>query len=160
IFLLPGVESCARTGHKPGPGRQGRVATGTGARAPGSRGGGPLPPRESASNQPTPGVRMSPNVLIVDDDEMVRMNLELVLGLEGYEVATADSGLSALRVVDTARPDLVVLDILMPGLNGWDTIARLRGRADTRTLAVVALSGDRRDTGSFRRAGFNACSPK
>jgi DNA-binding response OmpR family regulator len=103
---------------------------------------------------------MSPNVLIVDDDEMIRMNLELVLGLEGYGVLTADSGRSALRIIETTPVDLVVLDILMPGMNGWDTIGKLRARAETRTLPVIALSGDRRDPGRFRRAGFNACSLK
>ncbi len=99
---------------------------------------------------------MSLNVLIVDDDELVRMNLELVLSLEGYRVGTADSGMSALRIIETQRPDVVVLDITMSGMNGWDTIRKLRGRSDTTAIPVVALSGDRRDPASFRRAGFNA----
>lgn len=103
---------------------------------------------------------MSLHVLIVDDDELVRMNLELVLSLEGYRVGTADSGMSALRIIETRRPDLVVLDITMSGMNGWDTIRKLRSRSDTSVLPVVALSGDRRDPANFRRAGFNAYLPK
>lgn len=99
---------------------------------------------------------MTAHILIVDDDELVRMNLELVLSLEGYAVMTADSGLSALRKVETRPVDLVVLDITMPGMNGWDTLRRLRARRETAALPIVALTADRRESGAFRRAGFNA----
>jgi len=103
---------------------------------------------------------MTARILIVDDDELVRVNLELVLSLEGYQVVTADSGLAALRLVETRGVDLVVLDITMSGMNGWDTLRRLRARRETASLPIIALTADRRESAAFRRAGFNAHVPK
>jgi CheY-like chemotaxis protein len=99
-------------------------------------------------------------ILVVDDDELVRKNLELVLSMEGYGVTTADSGFAVVEVLDDVGADLVVLDISMPGMDGWETLQWLRRRPSTAKLPIVALSGDRHDTSDFRRAGFNAYLPK
>jgi len=99
---------------------------------------------------------MQSMILVVDDDEMVRLNLEAVLRMEGYGVRTAESGPEALGAASTAVTDLIVLDISMPGMDGWETLRRLRRCPETSHLPVVALTGDCADAQQFRRAGFNA----
>jgi CheY-like chemotaxis protein len=99
---------------------------------------------------------MAYTILVVDDDELVRSSLDVALRMEGYRVNTAESGRSALDMLSREVPDLVVLDLSMPDLDGWETIARLRTTAEIATLPVVALSGDQVDAQRVREAGFNA----
>jgi two-component system response regulator MprA len=99
---------------------------------------------------------MTYTVLVVDDDEMVRTSLEVALNLEGYRVRTAEGGQAALESLESVSADLVVLDISMPDLDGWETIRRLRGNPSSAALPVVALSGDQLEAHQLRRAGFNA----
>ena len=73
-----------------------------------------------------------PKVLVVDDDPSVRALVADVLELEGYLVETADDGPSALLAVAAERPDCVVLDVMMPGLDGHEVLAR---RCGTRRAA-------------------------
>jgi len=75
----------------------------------------------------------------------------------GHDTRTADDGLQALEVAESLRPDLVLLDIGMPRLNGYDTCRQLREQAWARGVVIVALTGwgqddDRRRS---REAGFN-----
>lgn len=81
---------------------------------------------------------MPRRILVVDDDrviqELVRVNLEL----EGYEVATAGDGEEALRRFEAFQPALVLLDIMMPKLDGWAVARRLRGRAPVVLLSARA----------------------
>src|SRR5579875_2540064 len=67
-------------------------------------------------------------VLVVDDDRAVRESLERALQLHGYEVALAADGDAALAAVEARTPDAVVLDVMMPGLDGLDVTRRLRRR--------------------------------
>ena len=80
-------------------------------------------------------------VLVVDDDpdirEVARMSLELV---GGYEVETATSGLDALEVIRGYQPDALLLDVMMPGLDGPGLVARLRDDTATEALPVVLLT--------------------
>lgn len=79
-------------------------------------------------------------ILLVDDERTVLQGLEKVLLAEGYEVATATDGEAGLAIAAVKNPDLVILDILMPGLNGFEVCQRLRMRnADVRILIVTAL---------------------
>jgi two-component system response regulator MprA len=70
-------------------------------------------------------------VLIVEDDAAVRRMLERSLGAEGFEVAGAADGGAALALAEGAAPDLVVLDVAMPGLNGFEVCRRLRAKGLT-----------------------------
>ncbi len=63
---------------------------------------------------------------VADDDRAIRVSLECALGLEGYEVLTAADGAVALAVIGEARPDLVVLDVMMPRLDGLTVCRVLR----------------------------------
>ncbi len=91
-------------------------------------------------------------VLIVDDDDGVRRALSRALGLEGFAVRVAADGETALREVEDRAPDIVLLDIGLPGIGGIDVVRRLR--ADGRTLPVCILSA--RDEVDDRVAGLAA----
>ena len=78
-------------------------------------------------------------VLIADDEPHVRELLRDFLTREGYEVATVATGAEALDAVPTLRPDVVLVDMLMPGLSGKDVLDALR-RAGT-TVPVILISG-------------------
>lgn len=83
-------------------------------------------------------------ILAVDDTPENLRLLEAILGPRGYLLVTADSGTAGLEAVHREHPDLVMLDIVMPGLNGYDVCRRLRDDAATRFLPIVMItaSGD------------------
>ncbi len=91
-------------------------------------------------------------ILVVDDEPAVRESLASSLEFEEYEVTTAGDGLAALEEVDRARPDLAILDILMPRMDGLTTCRRLRARGAT--LPVLMLTA--RDTIGDRVTGLDA----
>jgi DNA-binding response OmpR family regulator len=96
-------------------------------------------------------------ILIVDDDPRLLHIVAMYLGIEGYEVTTAENGEEGLRQVETERPDLVILDIMMPGMDGIEACRRIRSGAETQHLPVVmfsALSSDD-DIERARQAGAN-----
>jgi adenylate cyclase len=79
-------------------------------------------------------------ILVVDDvPENVRL-LEAVLVPRGYEVVTAGDGLQALEVVEAEEPDLILLDVMMPGLDGYGVCTRLRANDDTAVLPVIMVT--------------------
>lgn len=83
---------------------------------------------------------MSARVLVVDDQEDIREMARLVLQDAGFDVATAPSGEEALRLARAALFDLVLLDINMPGLDGWATLKLLRADGATSDLPVAMFS--------------------
>ena len=109
---------------------------------------GPL----STAGAVTYPVRMSTAVLVVDDDGPIRRMLERTLSAEGYEVSAAADGGSALVEIERAVPDLVVLDIGLPDLDGLAVCRRLR----TKGLALPVLMLTARDAISARVAGLDA----
>jgi len=81
-------------------------------------------------------------VLVVDDDERVRTVVSWQLEADGYAVTQARDGAAALEHIATDRPDLMVLDLSMPGVGGLDVLRRVRGAPGaTGTLPVIVLSG-------------------
>ena len=79
-------------------------------------------------------------ILVVDDEEDILHFLELVLREKGYDVATASSGHEALTRAQVDRPDLILLDIMMPQMDGWEVLKLLRVEADTARIPVAMLS--------------------
>ena len=79
-------------------------------------------------------------ILVVDDEIYIVHILEFTLTMEGYEVLTAADGEEALRRVEQDRPDLVVLDIMMPKMDGYEVLRRLRADEEFRSLPVILLS--------------------
>jgi DNA-binding response OmpR family regulator len=80
-----------------------------------------------------------PRVLIVDDDQAVRTLLELALSHTGFQVFSAPNGSSALLQLRVVQPDLLILDILMPGLDGWETLQQIREFSSIPILILTAL---------------------
>jgi two-component system response regulator MprA len=91
-------------------------------------------------------------VLVVDDEPPVRTALERALRLAGYDVALAEGGEQALREVAGAAPDAIVLDVLMPGVDGLEVCRRIRSAGDTTPILMLTA----RDAISDRVAGLDA----
>jgi len=83
---------------------------------------------------------MPPIVMVVDDDSDVREVTRLVLEQGGYHVLPADSGTEALRRLEGSRPDLILLDINMPGMDGWQVLRLLKVDERTRAIPVAMFS--------------------
>ncbi len=79
-------------------------------------------------------------VLVVEDDHVIRELLVVNLKMEGHEAVTAIDGAEALRVVADPPPDVVLLDMMLPGVDGWEVAARLKGDEATRSIPIIALS--------------------
>jgi CheY-like chemotaxis protein len=78
--------------------------------------------------------------LVVEDDHVIRELLVVNLKMEGHEAVTAADGNEALDVVARTHPDVVLLDMMLPGLDGWEVTSRLKGDSETRSIPIVALS--------------------
>ncbi|HET7292387.1 MAG TPA: response regulator transcription factor [Vicinamibacteria bacterium] len=83
---------------------------------------------------------MKKKILVVDDEDDILNFLELVLSEKGYAVATASGGQEALTKAQLERPDLVLLDIMMPQMDGWEVLKLLRVDEDTAEVPVAMLS--------------------
>jgi two-component system response regulator MprA len=92
----------------------------------------------------------SANILLVDDDEEIRASLRRSLSLEGYKIAQAADGAEALRLAREEPPDLVVLDVMLPEVDGLEVCRRLR--AADGTLPIIMLTA--RDAVPDRVAGL------
>jgi DNA-binding response OmpR family regulator len=79
-------------------------------------------------------------ILVVDDDPTVRSLVRDVLEMEDYEVEVAEDGFVALRRIEAARPDCIVLDVMMPGLDGHAVLQRVRAGEGGSSLPVVMLT--------------------
>ncbi|NAT39592.1 two-component system response regulator [Pseudomonas syringae pv. actinidifoliorum] len=79
-------------------------------------------------------------ILIVDDDVHVRDLLEVLLQNQGYETLTAESGEQALAMVDERAPDLILLDIMMPGMDGYEVASVLKAGKGTANIPIIMLS--------------------
>jgi CheY-like chemotaxis protein len=93
-------------------------------------------------------------ILVADDDPVLRALLQLKLEGEGHHVTLAADGDEALLLVTSHRPDLLVLDVVMPGIDGLDLTRQLRERPDTKELPIVLLTG--RDTDPDIVAGWQS----
>ena len=89
-------------------------------------------------------------VLVVDDDDDIRLLLEQLLQGAGYAVGTAQDGRAALRVFHTNPCDLVILDLSMPELDGFETLERIRDLSDVPVILLTARSGEIDKVRGFR----------
>jgi excisionase family DNA binding protein len=88
-----------------------------------------------------PESRSGPIVLIVDDDERLREYVRVNLELEGYTVHEAGSAEEGMKVLDELRPDLVLLDVMMPKVDGWEMLQLMHERHGVGSIPVVMFSG-------------------
>lgn len=99
-----------------------------------------------------------PVVLVVDDEPVNLKLAEIVLRSEGFEVETATDAISALEVLKTCEPDVIVMDVQLPGMDGWELTRRLKRNAATSHIPVIALTayGTKGDDARAREAGCTA----
>jgi two-component system response regulator MprA len=81
-------------------------------------------------------------ILVVDDDAYVLSSLRAVLQAEGYRVVTASRGADGLRLLREEQPDLVLLDVLMPDMDGWEVCRRMRVASTVPVIMLTACQGD------------------
>ena len=86
-------------------------------------------------------ISVSPKVLVAEDDPSVRMTIEFVLSDEGFDVLLAEDGEQALSMARDQLPDVILLDQVMPKLDGKEVLTALRQRDSTRSIPVFVLSG-------------------
>ena len=100
---------------------------------------------------------LAATVLVADDDADILRFMEINLRLEGFEVVTARDGPDALAKAVTVRPDLVVLDVLMPGIDGYTVCARIRADASLAAVPVIIVTANYAsvDVEAARQAGAN-----
>jgi CheY-like chemotaxis protein len=83
-----------------------------------------------------------PKILLVEDNEVVRDMVLRRLKKRQFEVVTAGDGEEACKIARAERPDVILMDLNLPVLDGWETTRRLKGAADTRAIPVIALTAD------------------
>ena len=100
-------------------------------------------------------------ILVVDDELVMQVLMADILSGEGYEVTIATNGQEGLERIAEVKPDLVVLDLMMPVLDGWAVLKALEGQADAPPIIVLSASAN--VAGTAERAiarGAYACFPK
>ncbi len=80
----------------------------------------------------------SPLVLVADDEENVLRLLRVTFTTEGYDVVAVDSGLAAMRAFELGQPDLAILDVIMPGVDGFGVLEYIRERSDIPVIMISA----------------------
>jgi DNA-binding response OmpR family regulator len=88
------------------------------------------------------------NILVIDDRADLAVTLQMLLQRAGHHVTTAENGRRGLRAFFETRPDLVVLDVVMPELDGWETLERLRDLSD---VPVLMFSGTKPEPENLER---------
>ena len=88
---------------------------------------------------------MNKKILIVDDEPNIVISLEFLMRREGFEVTVAQDGEEALRRIAEEQPDLVLLDVMMPKINGFDVCARLRENPALADMRIVMLTAKGRE---------------
>jgi excisionase family DNA binding protein len=86
-------------------------------------------------------VRGTPLVLIVDDDARIREFVRVNLEMDGYSVREAGSADEGLAALDAESPDLILLDVMMPGVDGWEMLRRVNERHGVGSIPVIMFSG-------------------
>lgn len=91
------------------------------------------------------------NVLVVDDDPDKRQVLSVALEMAGYNVHTANDGQQGLRAVKSHQPDLIILDVMMPKMDGYEMARRVRANPQTKFIPIIIQSAARGDAQDLRR---------
>ena len=93
---------------------------------------------------------MPKKILVVDDDRHIVRLVEVNLLRAGYDVITAFDGLEALRKIESEKPDLVVLDVMMPFMDGFEVLRNMKANPETDEIPVIMLTGKAQDADVFR----------
>jgi len=83
---------------------------------------------------------MSKKIMIVDDEEDIRISVGQIFEISGYEVTKAEDGNDCINKLERETPDIVILDIMMPGMSGWDVAARIKENPKWNNIPIVFLT--------------------
>ena len=98
----------------------------------------------------------SHRILVVDDEPDITALVAYHLAKAGYRVATAPNGRDALRAAREERPDLVVLDLMLPGVSGYDVLGELRRRDETKDIGVILLTARKEEPDRIKGLALGA----
>ncbi len=87
---------------------------------------------------------MNKKILVIEDDPSTLRLIKYTLQQEGYEVLTVPNGLEGLRKAKSEQPDLIILDVMLPGIDGFEVCHRLRAEPQTAKLPILMVSGKTR----------------
>ncbi|MGH7629948.1 MAG: response regulator [Gemmatimonadales bacterium] len=99
---------------------------------------------------------MTNRILVVDDEPDITALVTYHLAKAGYRVSTAANGPDALKAARDERPDIVILDLMLPGVSGYDVLAELRRRDETREVGVILLTSRREEADRIRGLSLGA----
>src|SRR5258706_5264592 len=104
----------------------------------------------------------TPRILVVDDEDDVRVLVKTILNGARYSVMTACGGAEAIEIAARDRPDLILLDVMMPEISGWEVCSMLKNSPETQSIPVVMLSvkNEIRDMITSMQAGADHQLPK
>jgi len=91
-------------------------------------------------------------IIIVDDDFAIRELVDTTLGSENYNIFQAENGEQAIEIAKTEKPDLIIMDIAMPGIDGFEATRILKSDSETKGSVIIILSGKSEDV--ERKKGF------
>ena len=93
---------------------------------------------------------MAKTILVVDDERHIVRLVQVNLGRAGYEVTTAYDGVEALEAVRSEIPDMIILDVMMPRMDGFEALKKLRADAQTKDIPVIMLTAKAQDADIFK----------
>lgn len=81
-----------------------------------------------------------PTILVIEDDPVIQGILEMNLADQGYTVLTAEDGLDGVRAAQDAHPGIILMDMRLPSITGWEATRRLKSQAETCSIPIIALT--------------------
>ena len=96
-------------------------------------------------------MRDSSKVLVVENDAKIRDVIGIYLKKEGFNVLQTDNGIEALSIIKKEKPGLIILDIMLPGLSGYEVCKRVKTNEETKNTIIVILSAIGQDSTSIKR---------
>ncbi len=99
-------------------------------------------------------MKMKKKILVIDDEPLVVEVLKIRLKMNNYEVITASDGTEGIERAVTEKPDLIILDVVMPGLDGYQVCQKLKEDTNTKTIPVIMLTALGQSPG--RKKGYSA----
>lgn len=79
-------------------------------------------------------------ILVIDDDPAIRLLVKILLKKQGHDVITAERGEEGIRMLNTTKPKLILLDVMMPGLSGYETCKRIKGTPKFNKISVIMFT--------------------
>ena len=99
---------------------------------------------------------MERTVLIIEDEKLIIVSTQMVLEAAGYRVESATNGEDGIAKDRSLTPDLILLDIMMPGIDGWETLTRLKRAEETSTIPVIIFTAREHARGHQKSAEMGA----